>query len=108
MAPAASAVRSALETVEVAEPRFAVVSNVDAHPNSDRGRIADLLIRQVDSPVLWDQSVRVMVEQGVERALEVGSGNVLSGLVKRIDKRLRVWNVNSSEAIAKTAEFLDG
>jgi [acyl-carrier-protein] S-malonyltransferase len=107
MQPAARAVREALDTVSLSDPAFPVVANTNAEPNADKGRIADLLIRQMDSPVLWDSTMRRLVDGGVGKALEVGAGNVLSGLAKRIDKTLAVWNVNSFESIGKTREFLD-
>ena len=108
MKPAAQAVRDALASVTLRDPAFPVVANTDAEPNASGGRIADLLVRQVDSPVLWDSTIRRLVAEGVDRALELGTGNVLAGLVKRIDKSLGVWNVNSSESIGKTHEFLSG
>lgn len=108
MQPAAQAVRDALASVTIREPAFPVVANTNAEPNSEGGRIADLLVRQVDSPVLWDASVRRLVQEGVQRALELGTGNVLANLAKRIDKGISVWNVNSVESIGKTQEFLTG
>jgi [acyl-carrier-protein] S-malonyltransferase len=64
------------------------------------------LVRQIDSPVLWQQSVQHMARAGVTRALEIGPGKVLAGLVRRIDKRIAVLSVSSSEDLEKTAEFL--
>jgi len=106
MAPAAERVAQALVAISVNEPRFSVVSNVDGEPNRAAGRIAELLVRQIESPVLWDRSITQMAEAGVTRALEVGPGKVLSGLVKRIDKRIQVLGVLEPADIAKTAEFI--
>src|SRR5262249_2112304 len=90
MAPAARAVEAALAEVPIGPLAFPVVANVDAKPNSDRTRVADLLVRQVDGAVRWQESVAVMAEAGVTTAFEVGPGKVLAGLAKRIDKRISV------------------
>jgi len=107
MASAARAVHEALTGISLADARVPVVANVDARPNLHAGQIADLLVRQVDSPVLWEQSVRYMADAGVVRALEIGSGTVLAGLVRRTDKRIAVHGVNSPEGIEKAREFLN-
>lgn len=106
MAPAAERVAASLAKVSLAAPRFPVIANVDAEPNADKDRIADLLVRQVDSPVRWYASVRRMVDAGVNRALEIGPGKVLAGLGKRIDKQLSICNVNDHESLEKALEFL--
>jgi [acyl-carrier-protein] S-malonyltransferase len=90
MAPAARAVEAALASVQIGPLAFPVVANVDARPNDDRARVAELLVRQVDAPVRWQESVVFMAEAGVSRASEIGPGKVLAGLVKRIDKRISV------------------
>jgi [acyl-carrier-protein] S-malonyltransferase len=106
MAPAAAALRDALKTVPIASPKFPVVANVNGMPNQDGAQIPTLLYRQVDGTVLWEQSVRRMAEAGVIRAIEIGPGNVLSGLVKRIDKRIATLSVNSPDAFGKVRTFL--
>jgi [acyl-carrier-protein] S-malonyltransferase len=90
MAPAARAVEAALAKITPGPLAFPVVANVDARPNADPARVADLLVRQVDGAVRWEESVRFMAEAGVTSALEIGPGKVLAGLVKRIDKRIVV------------------
>jgi [acyl-carrier-protein] S-malonyltransferase len=84
MQPAADGLVGALEAIEIAAPRVPVVSNVEATPNTDPARIADLLIRQITAPVRWEESVQAIAGLGVTRAFELGSGAVLKGLVKRI------------------------
>jgi len=106
MKPAAAQVRQSLAAVTLGSPSFPVVANVDAQPNRDGSRIADLLVRQVDSPVLWQASVERVANDGVVRALEIGPGRVLAGLVKRIDPRVRVHSVGDPESLRETAEFL--
>jgi [acyl-carrier-protein] S-malonyltransferase len=76
-----------------------VVANVTAAPVTEAASIRNLLARQVYSPVLWEDSVRYLVEQGVDTFVEIGSGTVLAGLIKKIDKNLRVISVNSLAAL---------
>jgi [acyl-carrier-protein] S-malonyltransferase len=66
------------------------------------------LLRQIDAPVQWVRTVEALAAAGVTKALEIGPGKVLAGLVKRIDKRISVLNVSDVEGIAKVAAFLAG
>ena len=108
MAPAAARMKTALASVTPGPLGFAVLANVEASPSSDATRVTELLVRQVDSPVLWQQTIASMAEAGVTRALEIGPGKVLAGLVKRIDKRISVLSVGDPEGLAKVPEFLAG
>jgi [acyl-carrier-protein] S-malonyltransferase len=90
MSPARERMRPLLDAAEFSQARFPVVTNVDARPESSGAALRDALVRQIDSPVRWVESVRRLAEAGVDRALEVGPGSVLAGLVKRIDKGIRV------------------
>lgn len=104
MAPARDRVELALQKVTVSDPRFPVVVNVLAEPVQSGTQLAKLLVAQVDHAVLWEQSVQTVVRAGVDRALEIGPGQVLAGLFKRIDKSVKVWSIGSPEAISKAAE----
>ena len=104
MAPAAERMRAELEAVAFGPLEFPVVSNVEARPNDDPRRVAELLVRQIDGAVRWQQTVELMAAQGVDRALEIGPGKVLAGLVKRIDKRISVHSVGDPESVARLAE----
>jgi [acyl-carrier-protein] S-malonyltransferase len=106
MAPAATRMRSALAATTPGAMEFPVYPNVEARPNADASRLAELLVRQVDSPVKWQQTLVAMADAGVSHALEIGPGKVLAGLAKRIDKRVNVLSVGDSEGIAKVADFL--
>ncbi|HTJ84357.1 MAG TPA: malonyl CoA-acyl carrier protein transacylase, partial [Polyangiaceae bacterium] len=66
---------------------------------ADRARVKDLLVKQVDAPVQWIKSIERAAELGVTVAIEIGPGKVLAGLVKRIDKRIRVINVGDQKSI---------
>jgi [acyl-carrier-protein] S-malonyltransferase len=74
-----------LAKIELNEVKIPVVTNVEAEPNSSKERVRDLLVRQVSSPVKWEDSVRRMIGLGVERFVELGPGTVLLGLLRRID-----------------------
>ena len=106
MEPAARAVRAELERVSITSPAFPVVANVDARPNADPGRVKELLVRQVDGAVRWEQAIRVMVENGVTHAIEIGPGKVLAGLGKRIARDLKMVSVGDPAAVHALGAFL--
>lgn len=106
MAPAAESVRAELDRIEIRELAFPVVSNVEGRPNRDHGRVRELLVRQIDGAVLWQQTITAMAEAGVRRALEIGPGKVLAGLVKRIDKRIAVHPAGDPDSIAQVGDLL--
>ncbi len=106
MAPAARAVEAALAAVRVSAPRFPVVANFDAAPNRDPVRAAELLVRQVDGPVRWEESIRRMAAEGVTHALEIGPGKVLAGLVKRIAKDIKVLSVGDAAGVREAVTFV--
>jgi len=99
MVPAGERLRAVLDAIEVAPLRVPVVSNVEAAPNSDAGRVKDLLVAQVSAPVRWDESVQKMAELGVDRFVEIGPGKVLAGLIKRIAKGSATQNVEDVSSL---------
>jgi [acyl-carrier-protein] S-malonyltransferase len=105
MAPAANKLAQALERVEVGPLAFPVIANVDARPNGDAARVKDLLVRQVDHPVRWEETVRRMAEDGVTHILEIGPGKVLAGLVRRIAKEIEVLPVGTPEGVEAAAKL---
>lgn len=88
MQPAAEKLAQALQSVEVKAPAIPVINNVDVSGETDPARIKDALVRQLFSPVRWTETVEKMANEGIEFEIEMGPGKVLSGLVKRIDKRV--------------------
>ena len=106
MAPAARVVATELDQVAIAPLAFPVVANVDAKPNTDRARVKELLVRQVDGPVRWEASVRAMADAGVTHVLEIGPGKVLAGLIRRIAKDLKVLSVGDAASLAEVGTFL--
>ena len=95
-----------LNSIEFKIPRFPVVNNADAVFLNDPESIRDSLIRQLNSPLLWEDSVKTMIEKGVDVFVEVGPKKVLSGLIKRIDKDVKVFNVEDTKSLEETLKFL--
>ena len=85
MRPAADRLAAALEDVEIKAPRVPFVSNVNAEPTSDPAQIKRQLAQQVCAPVLWERSMRWALGQGITRFLEPGPGQVLAGIMRKID-----------------------
>ncbi len=102
MEPVKARLEAVLREVAWKEPRFPVVTNVEAKANRNLERIAPLLIEQVTSPVRWIECVQELVRLGATRFVEVGPGKVLSGLVRRIDKSVEVFNVEDKASLEKT------
>ena len=95
-----------LETVDWKELEIGYVTNVDASLVTDIRQTKDLLMKQVSSSVLWEQSVKNMIEMGVDTFVEIGPGKTLAGFIKKIDKEVQVVNVGAFEDLAKLKEQL--
>jgi len=93
MAPAVSSLEEVLADVEIKKPRIPVISNVDAKPHSDPAVIKELLSTQVTSPVLWENTMASILNDGFERAVELGPGKVTAGILKRTSRKAEVSNV---------------
>jgi len=87
MSPAVAKLEEVLANVEVKKPRIPVVSNVDAKSHSDPAVIKDILTKQVTAPVQWETIMTDLVAAGYEDGYELGPGKVLSGIMKRTDKK---------------------
>jgi [acyl-carrier-protein] S-malonyltransferase len=88
MQPAVNRLTAALGKVKLRQPRISVVSNVDAKSHNNPEEIRQLLVQQVVKPVLWEDSIRWLLAQGVNKVYEVGPGRVLRSLMKRIDRKV--------------------
>jgi [acyl-carrier-protein] S-malonyltransferase len=106
MGPAADRLEALLGEVAFAAPSVPLVANVTADVVSDPEDIRKLLVRQVCAPVLWEDSVQRLIELGVDTFVEFGPGSVLSGLIKKINKDVRIVTVNSAEAAAAAVPAL--
>jgi [acyl-carrier-protein] S-malonyltransferase len=105
MAPAAEAMEEALASVAVAPPLVPLIANVTAEESSDPATIMRQLVEQVTAMVRWRESVLAMKAKGVGTLVECGTGRVLAGLVKRIDKEMTGTSLNTPaeiEAFLKT------
>jgi [acyl-carrier-protein] S-malonyltransferase len=108
MAPVRARLEPVLRGIAWKAPARPVVTNVEAAPNGEAARVVPLLLEQVTAPVRWIECVQELVRQGVTRMVEVGPGKVLSGLAKRIDKGVEVWNVEDRASLEKTLAALAG
>lgn len=103
MSSAKPALSAIIERTKFNKAKVPVVANVDAAPTSDPEKIKSNLIEQLESPVLWEDTVQFMVKDGVEEIVEVGPGKVLQGLVKRIHREMQtngIANQDQLEAIS--------
>ena len=108
MKPAEEKLRPILEEAHFKDLWVALVSNVDASPIGTATAVRNALLRQVASPVRWVESVQKMVAMGVRRFVEVGPGNVLTGLIKRIDPSVELINVSDVPSIEAFVEKVRG
>ncbi|MBR2005919.1 MAG: ACP S-malonyltransferase [Thermoguttaceae bacterium] len=90
MSFAVEKMRPIIEAMNFSAPKIPVVSGVDARFHSDPTEIKNILIRQISSPVLWEDAMRFLIAEGVETFYEVGPGRVLRGLMKRIDRKAKM------------------
>ena len=101
MKKAAEYMTDKIENTNFSKPRPNIISNVTAQEETDINKIKPLLIDQITSRVRWKESVDYMIKQGVRNFLEIGPGKILSGLVKKINKDVKISNINSIEDIKK-------
>ncbi|MFB0954157.1 MAG: ACP S-malonyltransferase [Aeromonadaceae bacterium] len=99
MKPAAEKLAQALQSIEITAPAISVINNVDVSTETDAARIKDALVRQLFSPVRWTETIEAVANAGVEFEVEMGPGKVLSGLVKRIDKRVDGAAINDPASL---------
>ena len=88
-----------IEDTKFDDPIISIISNVSANPENKSENIKKLLIQQIEKPVRWRESVIKMIDLGVNRFIEIGPGKVLSGLIKRIDRNVKINQVNNLEDI---------
>lgn len=96
MKPADEKLAAVLADVEIKTPEIPVISNVDAQAHTDPEEIRSILVKQVLSPVRWEDSVRKMLDDGASEFYEIGPGKVLTGLMKRISRKTSITVVNDS------------
>jgi [acyl-carrier-protein] S-malonyltransferase len=101
MEPAGQRLGAELARIEIKDLTAPVVTNVEAEPNTAKERVRDLLIRQVSSPVRWEDSITRMIELGVARFVEIGPGKVLVGLLRRIDGTREAFNLEDLASLGQ-------
>lgn len=106
MKPAQEQLAKALEEVSIQDAKIPVVANVTAQAVTEASQIRELLVEQVSSPVLWEDTVRYLVDQGVTTFVEIGAGNVLAGLVRKVDRKAKVLNVQDLAGVEQVREYL--
>lgn len=100
MAPAAEELRRALEEASIKNPaEVKIIANINADYYEDAEQIKEGLVKQLVQPILWQRSMEHLINEGVERFYEIGPGRVLTGLMKRINRKMKVINVSTAEAI---------
>ena len=97
MHPATKIMDKQLNSIKFAIPNNMIVSNVTAEPSNDPDKIKNLLIEQIEKPVRCRESILNMVNLGCNKFIEIGPGKVLSGLVKRIDRNVKIIQINNLE-----------
>lgn len=100
--PASIRLAEVLEQVLISRPWVPVVSNCQAEFTDDPRQIKENLVKQVSSAVLWEQSVEKLLAVGVTTFIEIGPGKVLTGLIKKIDKEVEVFNIEDGESLTQT------
>ncbi|WP_078554742.1 ACP S-malonyltransferase [Bacillus alkalicellulosilyticus] len=105
MKPAAEKLSDVLQSVTINDATVPVIANVTASEITFATDIKEKLVEQVYSPVLWEDSVRKMLDLGVDTFVEIGAGNVLSGLVRKVQRRVNVFSISDSESLQK---FIEG
>ncbi len=104
--PAGEKLAAELENVQLNDIKIPVVVNVTAQVLINKDEVKTTLINQVSSSVLWEKCVETMLQQGVDTFIEIGPGKVLSGFIKKINKDVKVLNVENIESLNKTIEEL--
>lgn len=103
--PATKKLAEELKTITFKEPRIPVISNVTAQVMKDAAEAADLLPQQVKSPVLWEKTIRVMLDSGVDTFVEIGPGSTLRGFVKKIERKVNLLNVEDMASLNEALRY---
>lgn len=106
--PAGEKLAVELSKVEIKDAGIPVVANVNARVENYSAEIIDNLIRQVSSPVLWEDSVRNMIENDVDVFVEIGPGKALTGFIRKISKEVRTFNIDDIKSLERTLMDLEG
>jgi len=100
MKKATNIMSAEIQKLEFKESKNILISNVSAKEIDNLTTLKDLLIKQIENRVRWRESINFMIQRGVNQFIEIGPGKVLSGLIKRIDKNIKVSAINNEEDIS--------
>ncbi|MEG7334166.1 ACP S-malonyltransferase [Bacillus sp. 0102A] len=106
MKPAAEKLKEVLDSCEIKDADVPVISNVSANAMTDKAEIKEKLIEQLYSPVRFEESINKLIAEGVTTFIEIGPGKVLSGLVKKVNRRLKTIAVSDPETIELAIQTL--
>ncbi len=106
MKPAEIKLQQELERSEFHDLSFPVITNIEAKPITQGIQAREALVKQVCSPVRWEETMQCMVDQGIRTVVELGSGKVLSGLFRRFNREVVCHQVEDGESLARTVEAL--
>lgn len=102
MKPAQDRLEPVLNKIKMHKPVYPVICNLEAVPVTDEMRALSTLVGQVTGAVRWEQSMRYLIQMGVQTFIEIGPGKVLCGLMRQIDRSKTCWNVGDEASLAKT------
>lgn len=106
MQPAAEKLSTVLDSIDISHASIPVVANVDAQEMTESSQIRENLIKQLYSPVQWEASVEYLLNQGVDTFIEIGPGKVLSGLIKKVNRRVTTYAISDTESLETTIRTL--
>lgn len=107
MQPAAEKMANALTRTKIEDPKIPVISNVTAGPVSNSEEIRQNLVKQVTSTVRWRESMQFLAAKPISTAFELGSGNVLTGLLRRIDRNIKCYPVGNTSQVKAALEKME-
>jgi [acyl-carrier-protein] S-malonyltransferase len=108
MKPAAEKFSEVLSAIEIKDAKTPVIANVTAKPVTSGAEIKEKLIEQLYSPVRWEETVRELMDQGVDTFVEIGPGKVLCGLIKKVNRRANCIAIGDMDSLAAAVEKLKG
>lgn len=108
LSSAAEKLANELDNVAIKDIQIPIITNVTADYVTDKEEIKDLLRLQIMSPVKWEDTIKKMIEDGIETFIEIGPGKALSGFVKKVDRKKTIVNVEDIKSLEKMLEKIGG
>lgn len=108
MTPMQERLEKDLRQTEFSNLQMPLVTNVDADTTTSGAEAREALIRQVTMPVRWEESIRLLIDEGVNTFVEVGPGRVLTGLLRQIERSVAILNVEDEKSLSATVEKIAG